>query len=77
MFLKKIFQKKKKKRSGKRRSNYKVTVDSENIAFPEIHIKPAAGKHIDAIDDKAKNDEITYDNVAIPEVHIRKRRRHK
>ena len=77
MFLKKIFQKKKKKRSGKRRSKYKVTVDSENLAFPEIHIKPSAGKHIDDIDDKAKNDEITYDNDAIPEVHIRKRRRHK
>lgn len=77
MFLKKILQKKKKKRSGKRRSKYKVTVDSENLAFPEIHIKPSAGKHIDDIDDKAKNDEITYDNVAIPEVHIRKRRRHK
>ena len=70
MFLKKIFQK-------KRRSKYKITVDSENLAFPEIHIKPSAGKHIDDIDDKAKNDEITYDNVAIPEVHIRKRRRHK
>lgn len=77
MFLKKIFQKKKKKRYGKRRSKYKITVDSENLAFPEIHIKPSAGKHIDDIDDKAKNDEITYDNVAIPEVHIRKRRRHK
>ena len=77
MFLKKIFQKKKKKRSGKRRSKYKVTVDSENLAFPEIHIKPSAGKHIDDIDDKAKNDEITYDNVAIPEVHIRKKCRHK
>lgn len=75
MFLKKIFQKKKKKRYGKRRSKYKITVDSENLAFPEIHIKPSAGKHIDDIDDKAKNDEITYDNVAIPEVHIRKRRR--
>lgn len=77
MFLKKIFQKKKKKRYGKRRSKYKITVDSENLAFPEIHIKQSAGKHIDDIDDKAKNDEITYDNVAIPEVHIRKRRRHK
>lgn len=77
MFLKKIFKKKKKKRSEKRRSKYKVTVDSENLAFPEIHIKPSGRGHIDDIDDKAKNDEITYDNVAIPEVHIRKRRRNK
>ena len=59
MFLKKIFQKKK-KRSGKRRSKYKVTVDSENLAFPEIHIKPSAGKHINDIDDKAKRNR---DNV--------------
>ncbi len=78
MFLKKLFQKKKKKRAEKKkRSKYRVTVDSENLAFPEIHIKPAAGagSHSADVDDKAADDSITYDNVAIPEVHIRKKRR--
>ena len=73
MFLKKLFHRKKKKRAEKKRSKYRVTVDSENLAFPEIHIKPAAGSHSDDVDDKAADDSITYDNVAIPEVHIRKR----
>ena len=78
MFLKKLFQKKKKKRAEKKkRSKYRVTVDSENLAFPEIHIKPSGAGHADDIDDKSKNEEITYDNVAIPEVHIRNRRRKK
>ena len=80
MFLKKLFQKKKNKRAEKKkRSKYRVTVDSENLAFPEIHIKSAKGasSYNADIDDKAKNEEITYDNVAIPEVHIRNRRRKK
>lgn len=79
MFLKKLFHRKKKNRAQKKRSKYRVTVDSENLAFPEIHIKPAAGagSHSDDIDDKAADDSITYDNVAIPEVHIRKRRNKK
>lgn len=74
-----MFWRKKKHKAEKKRSKYKVTVDSENLAFPEIHIRrPNAKKdRADDIDDKSAGEEITYDNVAIPEIHIRKKRRDK
>lgn len=48
----------------------KYFVETENLAFPEIH----TGKVKQKSSDKPNPDEsVTYDTVAVPEIHIKKK----
>lgn len=49
----------------------KYFVETENLAFPEIH----TGKVKQKSSDKPDPDEtVTYDTVAVPEIHIKRKR---
>lgn len=49
----------------------KYFVETENLAFPEIH----TGKVKQKLSDKPDTDEtVTYDTVAVPEIHIKKKK---
>ena len=39
-----------------------ITVETENLAVPEVHI-----------DKEDVEETITYDNVAVPEIHIKRK----
>lgn len=54
---------------SKEKNNY--TVDTENLAVPEVH----TGKAKDDVKEDKDDDEITYDNVAIPEIHHLKKKK--
>ena len=47
----------------------KITFDSENLAFPEIHTGKV--KQNDVAEDNTDST-VVYDTVAVPEVHLKK-----
>lgn len=51
--------------------NDSYSIDTENLAIPEIHTGKVGHETDD--NDKDSKKEITYDTVAVPEVHIRKK----
>ncbi len=67
--------KKKKYHDLKKKNQY--TVETENLAVPEIHVEhgsKAADAEKEEItqpeETETTDDSITYDNVAIPEIHV-------
>jgi hypothetical protein len=47
-----------------------ITVETENLAVPEVHIDK---EDVEETTDTDDTETITYDNVAVPEIH-RKRK---
>lgn len=47
-----------------------ITVETENLAVPEVHIEKETAEEINDTDDTQT---ITYDNVAVPEIHIKRK----
>ena len=46
-----------------------ITVETENLAVPEVHID----KDVEEATDTDDTETITYDNVAVPEIHIKRK----
>lgn len=46
----------------------KYTIETEELAIPEIHTK----EHTQPVPDERKDEEIVYESLAVPEVHIKK-----
>ena len=44
-----------------------ITVETENLAVPEVHIDK------EETTDTDDTETITYDNVAVPEIHIKRK----
>ena len=44
-----------------------ITVETENLAVPEVHIDK---EDVEETTDTDDTETITYDNVAVPEIHI-------
>lgn len=47
-----------------------ITVKTENLAVPEVHIEKEEMEETNDTDDVQS---ITYDNVAVPEIHIKRK----
>ena len=47
-----------------------ITVETENLAVPEVHIDK---EDVEETTDTDDTETITYDNVAVPEIHIKRK----
>ena len=65
----------KKKLDKENKKKLDFDVKYENLAVPEIHIRPKSEEIRDEIDDAEDTEGITYDSVAIPEIHIRRKKK--
>lgn len=53
------------------RDDIEITIDSDNLAFPDIHIKK---KNCEPAKDEDAEEGDVYDDVAIPELRVKKRK---
>lgn len=53
-----------------KKENY--TIETENLAIPEVHTGKVDIEDTDKEDNKKSS--VTYDTLAVPEVHIRKKK---
>lgn len=61
-------------KNGKLRKKH-LDYDSENLAFPEVHIDTEGEDHYAAHseDDSADDGQVVFDNLAVPEIKIKRK----